>query len=260
VDDGSSQPTRDLLRAAQDRGRTRVIWLEHRGNPSAARNAGIRNARGDYIAFIDSDDLWQPRKLERQLEELARCPHCRWCYTAFTRVDSSGTVLPEEATRAWVPWREQVFLALIDGGASVRTPSVLAERSLLIDAGGFDESLRSCEDYDLWMRLAQMSSVALVDEPLVRVRLNDGSHSNRSAQLFFDRDRSLAKIAAGAPREAQGSLRRARALNSLSAAERIAREHGAAAAARHLAASMRFAWRQPRWWAHGGRLLLRAGR
>ena len=257
ADDGSDGAARRILEEASRDERTRVLWLDPAGNPARARNAGIRAARGRYVAFLDSDDLWEPRKLERQLAQLDREPVCRWCYTAFTRVDAAGSVLREEATRPWTAWHGDVLLALIDGRASVRTPSVLAERALLEQAGGFDERLRTCEDGDLWMRLALLSPVALVDESLVRVRLNPDSWSAHAPQLLQDRERSLARFAASAPRHAQSALRRARAWNSLSAAARLRALVGPGAAIRPLMRSLAFAWPYPRWWLRGAWLMLR---
>jgi glycosyltransferase involved in cell wall biosynthesis len=258
VDDGSDTATRRILEAASTQDRTRVLWLDHAGNPARTRNAGIHAASSRYVAFIDSDDLWEPRKLERQLSQLAREPTCRWCYTAFTRVDAAGSVLAAEATRRWNAWRGDVLLGLIDGRATVRSPSVvLAERALLDETGGFDERLRSCEDYDLWMRLALLSPVALVDESLVRVRQNPGSWSSRAPGLFQDREASLARFAASAPPRAQSALRRARAWNSLTAASRVRAEIGPGAAVEQLTRSLAFAWPYPRWWLRGAWLVLR---
>ncbi len=260
ADDGSEGAARRILEEASRRDRTRVLWLDHAGNPARARNAGIRAARGRYVAFIDSDDLWEPSKLERQLAQLNRNPARRWCYTAFTRVDAAGSVLREEATRAWTPWSEDILLALIESRAMVRTPCVLAERTLLEQAGGFDERLRSCEDYDLWMRLALLSPVAVVDESLVKVRMNSGSWSSRAPGLFQDRERSLANFARRAPPAVQSALRRARAWNALSAAARLRAEVGPAAAIERLVDSLAFAWPYPRWWLRGALLVLRGAR
>ena len=261
ADDGSEGEARRILEEASTHERTRVLWLDHAGNPARARNAGIRAASGRYVAFIDSDDLWEPRKLERQLSQLAREPACRWCYTAFTRVDAVGSVLREEATRPWNALRGDVLLALIDERATVRAPSVvLAERALLEQAGGFDERLRICNDSDLWMRLALLSPVALVDESLVRVRIDRGSLSARARQVFQERERSLVRFAASAPRHAQSALRRARTWNSLSAAARLYAELGRGAAVQELRRSLAFAWPYPGWWLRGARLVLRGTR
>ena len=87
ADDGSGEELRAYLRALESRPRVKVVWLPHRGVPSAVRNAAIREATGTHVAFLDSDDLWAPRKLERQLALLAARPECGWSYTAFRQVD-----------------------------------------------------------------------------------------------------------------------------------------------------------------------------
>jgi glycosyltransferase involved in cell wall biosynthesis len=257
ADDGSGEETRALLRRLAPG--AHFIVLEPRGNPGAARNAALRLARGRYVAFIDSDDLWKPDKTARQLAELGRATDCRWCYTAFERIDAQGRLLAAERARPFTPHRGRILRALVDGGASLRTPAVLAERGLLVEAGGFDESLRSCEDYDLWMRLASLSPVALVDDSLVSVRLNDASHSSRSSQLFLDREASLRKFAADPDAGVRVAVRRARARNSLQAAARLRDQSGRAAALRHLGGAMSFAWREPLWWSRAMWLSLGAG-
>src|SRR5471030_100631 len=103
ADDGSDEATRRYLRALDRHGRVSLIWLAHSGIPAIVRNAALRQARGDYVAFMDSDDLWSPEKLQRQLESLQQRPGCRWSYTAFSQIDEFGVPLAEEATRRWVP-------------------------------------------------------------------------------------------------------------------------------------------------------------
>src|SRR5579863_9408144 len=89
ADDGSDEATRDCLRRWAERPRVRVQWLEHSGRPAVARNAAIRSALGEYVAFLDSDDLWLPEKLARQLASLRNSAQCRWSYTRFTIGDST---------------------------------------------------------------------------------------------------------------------------------------------------------------------------
>src|SRR6188472_4452458 len=89
ADDGSDGETRAFLRELSEK-RIRVLSLEHSGNPSVVRNAAIRAASGKFLAFLDSDDLWLPHKLERQLVLMRATPARRWSYTQVRRIDDEG--------------------------------------------------------------------------------------------------------------------------------------------------------------------------
>src|SRR5678815_5627983 len=101
ADDGSGDDLRATLRDLGNRPRVKVVWLPHRGVPAAVRNAAVREAAGTHVAFLDSDDLWAPRKLEVQIALLTARPECRWSYTAFRQVDRLGAPLADERTRHW---------------------------------------------------------------------------------------------------------------------------------------------------------------
>src|SRR3982751_6274244 len=191
ADDGSGDDLRAYLQDLESRPRVQVVWLPHSGIPAAVRNAAIHEATGTHVAFLDSDDLWAPRKLERQLALLKARPECGWSYTAFQQVDREGVPPADERTRRFVPHEGDIFEHLVAHTAELRTPSVMVARPLLVDVGGFDEAMRSGEDYDLWLRLALRSPVALLDEPLVDVRRHDRNHSRDWAIAFDGRDRSL---------------------------------------------------------------------
>src|SRR5579862_7797428 len=94
ADDGSSSPTREYLQSLIEPGRVSVAFFEHTGNPSKLRNAALRDARGEYVAFLDSDDLWLPRKLEIQIGSLRRHPIRGWSHTKFVLVDAQGNPTP----------------------------------------------------------------------------------------------------------------------------------------------------------------------
>lgn len=177
ADDGSADETADYLRALRDR-RITVLWLPHSGNPSKVRNAAIRRAQGAYLAFLDSDDLWAPTKIETQLATMRASPGCRWSYTAAADIDATGRLVEIAGCAPWKPLSGNIVEALITIGALLATSSVVAERSLVEEVGGFDEQQPFGEDYDLWIRLAQRSHVAVVDQRLLFVRnLQRGSYS-----------------------------------------------------------------------------------
>ena len=100
ADDGSGEDLHAYLRDLGSRPRVKVVWLPHRGIPAAVRNAAVREATGTHVAFLDSDDLWAPRKLERQIALLTARPECGWSYTAFRQVDRQGAPSPKSAPAA----------------------------------------------------------------------------------------------------------------------------------------------------------------
>jgi glycosyltransferase involved in cell wall biosynthesis len=136
------------------------------------RNAALCCARGRYIAFIDSDDLWEVEKLDLQIKSMGI--H-RWGYTAYSLIDGDGGLMGDLAANPWFPYHGDIVRELISCVATVSTPSVIAERELVLEAGGFDDSMKVAEDYDLWMRLAsrehslsKMEHIAQAHRSLIR--------------------------------------------------------------------------------------------
>jgi glycosyltransferase involved in cell wall biosynthesis len=258
ADDGSDPETREYLRSLENHPRVRVVWLPHSGRPSIVRNAALLRAIGEYVAFLDSDDLWAARKLERQIETLRARVNCSWSYTAFLRVDGSGNPLPEETQRRWVPHEGDIFEQVVTCRASIRTPSVLATRQLIVQAGGFDEEMLSAEDYDLWLRLALYSEVAIVDEPLVYVRLHDENHTREWQSAFVGRDRSLSRRQQLVDSARRSLLREERMKNVLQLAANHAERGARGRMLSALWGSLAYSWPYPRWWLIGLRTVLRS--
>lgn len=249
ADDGSDPETRRYLRSLEGHPRVTVEWLPHTGRPAIARNAALRKAGGEFVAFLDSDDLWAATKLERQIETLRTRSECRWSYTGFLRVDACGNRLPEDARQPWwVPHEGDIFEEVASGRAAIRTPTVMATRQLIAQAGGFDEAMRAGEDYDLWLRLALYSEVAIVDEPLAYVRHHAENHTREWQSAYAGRDRSLSlrqQLVGGGRRSL---LRRERMRNALKLAATHA-QLGAQSRTLHAVwESLPFCWTYPQWW------------
>jgi glycosyltransferase involved in cell wall biosynthesis len=178
ADDGSTDGTREYLDGMRDP-RVRSIALEHTGNRSRVRNAAIALARGEWIAFLDSDDLWLPDKLRRQLEQIGANPTSTWSCTdvAFIDAHGEGVARPDgKSYRAHSGW---ILEHLLTFAASATTPTLLVHQSLLREIGGFDEQLLLREDYDLVLRLAARGEIHAMTDVLTLVRQHPDRTSSR---------------------------------------------------------------------------------
>ena len=201
ADDGSSDEARAYLRSIEDP-RVTVLWLPHTGLPSVARNAAIRHARGHYLAFLDSDDLWRPTKLAMQLDALRASPDCRWSYTAVDVITHDGNPVNRDGFTPWVPHAGDITERILMIEALIAIDAVVAERGLVMEAGGFDEHQRYAEEYDLYVRLAMRSPVTVIDQPLAVVRAGDGANYSKDRIGVYEAWVQLyAKLAAILPNQ-----------------------------------------------------------
>ena len=176
VDDGSTDGTRADLVSLTDR-RMHVVPLEHCGNPARLRNVALARAAGRYVAFLDSDDMWMPEKLELQIGDLMGHPDRRWSYTYCKRIDQYGAEVPLPRGKRWRPYAGCILEALIAADAWVAMPAVVVEREAMRGIGGFDETLLFCEDYDAWLRLSMRWPASVLARPLAVVCEHPGSSS-----------------------------------------------------------------------------------
>ena len=151
VNDGSPD-TPELEKALQPYfGKLRYIKQENRG-PSSARNTGIRAARGKYVAFLDSDDIWLPKHLANQMAMLENNPSLGLVYANGVQIrDERPIGVSFDRTPQSLPVN---FDSLLREQSTVNTSSAVVSRDALVEAGMFDEQFRRSEDYDLWLRLA----------------------------------------------------------------------------------------------------------
>lgn len=249
ADDGSDEETRRYLGAllADDR-RVQLLLLPHSGRPAIARNAALRAARAVHVAFLDSDDLWAPTKLERQLAALRAAPAARWSYTLWWRIDAEGRPQPAPtvpvAESGWV--LESLLRTM---GLNVAMPAVMAERRLIEEAGGFDEAQRWCEDLDLWFRLAMRSPVLAVAEPLCAVRAHGRRFSADRVGEYTSRVHLYGKTAARMDDPRLRALcRKVGGEQALVLSGLLSDRGDTRAVWATLAAAARFSWRRPAWW------------
>jgi len=149
VDDGSVDETREILEPFLADGRVRYFYQENRGQ-SHARNLALKQARGDFIAFLDSDDLWYPDKLEKQLAVLREKPEVDIVHGDEAIIDENGVVTSQENMRRYSGRITQRLLA--DNSVSITT--ALVRRRCFDEMGGFDTSVGVADDYELWLRFS----------------------------------------------------------------------------------------------------------
>jgi glycosyltransferase involved in cell wall biosynthesis len=186
VDDGSTDNTAQVVQAISDT-RVEYVYQANRG-PSAARNTGIRCSRGDFIAFLDSDDLWLPSKLEKQLQCFNQAEGAGLVHCSVIIVDAAGNVVRCQEARSEGRILDDLLLE-----NSIATSSTMVPRKVLEHVGLFPEGVSRGEDWALWMRIAANYPVAAVQIPLVVYTLLPGGLAKNAIALRDDMLRSLAQ-------------------------------------------------------------------
>jgi glycosyltransferase involved in cell wall biosynthesis len=179
VDDGSEDGTAAMVRSRYPQ--VRLLEQINRG-VSAARNLGIAQAMGEWLAFLDSDDAWLPGKLEAQLALVDTIPGRRLCHTEEIWIRNGVRVnaMGKHRKRGGNIFRDCLPRCVISPS------SVLMQRSLLDEVGGFDEDLPACEDYDLWLRICAREEVQFVDTPQT---VKHGGHEDQLSRKHWGMDR-----------------------------------------------------------------------
>lgn len=202
VDDGSTDETQKEL--AKFRSRLR-FFVKAREGVAAARNFGVGRAVGRYVAFLDSDDLWRPKKLEMQTAFMEKNPAVQICQTEEIWRRHGVRVNPK--SRHQKPSGD-IFVRSLEL-CLVSPSAVMMTRELFSRFGGFDERFPVCEDYDLWLRIAVEHPVPLIPEALV---IKCGGHADQLSRSTWAMDRYRVAALQKLLRSSLHGTRRARAL------------------------------------------------
>ena len=179
VDDGSTDNTSELVRRFPA---VKLIRLEENRGVSFARNRGVVEAQGDWVGFLDSDDLWEQGKLATQVKWIERHPDLQMVYTDEIWIRNGVRVNPMNKHRKYSGDIFRYCLPL----CIVSPSSVLLRTKVLSEVGGFDESMPVCEDYDLWLRIAKRYPFHFIEEKLIVKR---GGHEDQLSRKYWGMDR-----------------------------------------------------------------------
>ena len=187
VDDGSTDKTQDILNAYS---KDIIVFKQNNRGVSAARNAGISLASGRFIAFLDSDDLWLPKKLSAQVDFFKSNRDALICQTDEIWIRNGVRVNPKKKHKKFAGdlFKQSLSLCLVSPSA------VMIKRRLFEKVGVFDETLPACEDYDLWLRISCRYPVYLIKTPLVIKRGGHNDQLSLTSGLDRFRIESLSKI------------------------------------------------------------------
>lgn len=176
IDDGSTDNTSEVLSSYGER--IRVIHQQNRG-VAAARNAGVELASGELVAFLDADDIWLPRKLERQLERFVADPGLGLVFCGGEEIDAKGVLLGRPRVDGMEGWIANEILLFERPAVLMPGSGALVPRRIFEEVGGFDGRLPPSEDWDVSYRIACRYKVGFVPEVLLQYRIHGtNSHMN----------------------------------------------------------------------------------
>ncbi|MFN0055130.1 MAG: glycosyltransferase family 2 protein [Planctomycetales bacterium] len=203
VDDGSTDDTADLVAAY---GPLVRYVRQANGGAASARNHGLRLATGELVAFLDSDDLFLPGKLREQAQFLMQNPAAVLVYAWYSILDDEGRTRLGRRCELTGLVPAQLLARCMQG--PLATPTIMARRTALLEAGGFDEQMTLSEDIDLWCRVAWLGPIGLVPKVFVQVRRHGGNLSRGPGRRRYLAAalRILDKVQAAHPELGRGTL------------------------------------------------------
>ncbi|MFB6226503.1 MAG: glycosyltransferase family 2 protein [Candidatus Paceibacteria bacterium] len=173
IDDGSTDNTKEVLEPYIKKNKIKYFYQENQGS-AKARNKGVKKAQGEYIAFLDADDIWLPKKTEKQIKSIKKHPKIKLVISNSYLTNEEGRVINKytnfipEDTKDII---KDFFLRKI----GKNTPTIFAERKAVLSIGGFDGSLPQREDHFFLMKMSQKYKIKHLKEPLVKIRDRENS-------------------------------------------------------------------------------------
>jgi glycosyltransferase involved in cell wall biosynthesis len=217
VDDGSTDNTRAVAEAAAPAfgGRLNYIYQTNRGL-SAARNTAIRAAQGEFLALLDSDDVWRPRRLELGVAMMDKDPGLGLVHGKVARINPAGEFIeyPPSPPREYLDGK--IARLIYTRRAHVLCPTTLFRKACVDAVGLFDEQMRATEDRDLWFRIAELYRVGYIDEVIADYRISPNSMSKDDKRMltaqtqFIEKHLRRGACTKMAAREAWGGIYRER--------------------------------------------------
>ncbi len=200
VDDGSTDKTADVVNSLDPPDGLKIVLLrQENSGPSAARNRGLKAANGNWIAFLDSDDIWKPEKLAAQVSCLSDNPESGLIFGDMELLRPGKDMIASAFQKFGFPdgcqnreWKN-AFERLLERNP-IPTSSVLVRKKAIQLAGYFDEQLWHGEDYDLWLRLALSVKITCIPDVVLTKRLLGNNLSEDEAKFFYSKFYILKKI------------------------------------------------------------------
>lgn len=189
IDDGSTDNTINIIRGFGDRV---TLYEQKNSGVSVARNYGASKANGQYLAFLDADDVWLPTKLKKQEEKLNKSFDL--VYTNRLNIGQTGD-LPEVHSEICGMPEGDIFEELL-GGNFITNSSVVVKKTVYENIGGYDEELLTCEDWALWLKISACHHIGVCLEPLVKYRFHEGGKSRNYKRQAITREKIIRSILA----------------------------------------------------------------
>jgi len=194
VDDGSTDGSADLVTRRFPDPRITIVRQPHQ-TLRVARPAAVAHAKGEFIAFLDHDDVWLPEKLQRQIAAAQATPEAALIFSDCLIIDASGQPIGRLSDqydfRAIDLSGTRGYLELLRRGCFIAYPTAFARTAAVRAVGGFDPIYQYVSDYDLWLRLARRYKVTCIFEPLAKYRVHETQFTQRHSDITLAEHRAL---------------------------------------------------------------------